>query len=233
MARKSAWLLFLFLLCVLACTDFAAWAGYYMDPSQVDIVHILAPPPSPNSAEGQSDLRAVLTAQHARTESQIAAAKADTEESIFRFTAVMGPGFKSDDLPFSSVFFRRVTSDADEVVAVAKAHFNRPRPFVVDPDVKPIVGRPSSASYPGGHATFSYIDAIMLAYMVPERAEGIFRYAAAYANSRVIGGVHYPTDSQAGLICASVIANVMLHERRFLVDFSLARTEVRHAVGLQ
>ena len=69
----------------------------------------------------------------------------------------------------------------------------------------------------------------MLANMVPEKADAIFGRAARYANNRVIGGVHYPTDSEAGLISASVIANVLLHEPRFVTDFARARSEVRHA----
>jgi hypothetical protein len=48
----------------------------------------------------------------------------------------------------------------------------------------------------------------------------------------VIGGVHYPTDTEAGLLSASVIDNVLLHESRFLADFARARAEVRHAIGL-
>jgi acid phosphatase (class A) len=233
MAKKSSWLLFPLLVCALAFAGFAARAGqgYYMDPSQVDLIHILAPPPSPNSVEGKADLQAVRAAQHTRTKRQVSDALADSEESVLRFADVMGAGFDSENMPFASTFFRHVSSDAEEAVAVAKAHFNRPRPFAVDHDVKPVVGEPSSPSYPGGHATFAYVDAIVLSYMVPEKAGAIFIRAARYANNRVIGGVHYPTDTEAGLISASVIANVLLHQPRFLADFARARAEVRHAAG--
>lgn len=235
MAKRSGLLLLPLLFAVLALANFAAWArqGYYIDPSQVDLVHILAPPPSPGSVEGKADLQAVLAAQHARTKGQVSDVLADTNKSVFRFADVMGPGFDSKSLPFASTFFRQLSSDAEEAVAVAKAHFNRPRPFVVDRDVKPAVEEPSGPSYPGGHATFAYLDAIVLSYMVPEKADAIFSRAARFANNRVIGGVHYPTDSEAGRISASVIANVLLHESRFLVDLRRARAEVRHAIGLR
>lgn len=234
MTKRSNGLLLPFLICVLTLAHFAAWAGqgYYMDPSQVDLIHILAPPPSPSSVEGKADLQAVLAAGHTRTESQVSDARADTEKSVFRFADVMGPGFDSENLPFARTFFQHLSSDAEEAVAVAKAHFNRPRPFVLDHDVKPVVRQSPDPSYPGGHATFAYVDAIVLAYMVPEKADAIFSRAARYANNRVIDGVHYPSDSEAGLISASVIANVLLHERRFLADFARARAEVRHAIGL-
>jgi len=233
MPRKFTPLLVLVLVGALAVANRAAWAGYYMDPSQVDLIHVLAPPPAPDSVEGKADLQAVLATQRIRTDGQVRDARADAEESVFCFADVIGPAFKPENLPFATGFFDHVSSNDDEAVAAAKAHFNRPRPFVVDHEVKPVVGHPISPSYPGGHATFAYVNAILLAYMVPERATTIFSRAARYAQNRVIAGVHYPTDSEAGRISASVIANVLLHQPRFLADFARARVEVRHATGLR
>jgi acid phosphatase (class A) len=219
---------------VLAVASRAAWAmqDYYVDPSQVDLIHILAPPPSADSDEGKADLQAVLATQHTRTEAQVKEAEADSEKSVFRFADVMGPGFKPENLPFATTFFERVSSDGEKLVSVAKAYFNRPRPFVMDHRVKPVVGRPLGPGYPGGHATFAYVNAILLAYMVPEKAVSIFSRAGRFARNRVIGGVHYPTDTEAGRISASVIDNVLLHESNFLADFARARAEVRNAIGL-
>ena len=234
MPRKSTLLCILLLIGALAILSHSAWSGqyYYLDPSQVDLIHILAPPPSPDSDEGKADLQAVLAMQRTRTEAQVKGARADTEESVFRFADLIGPEFKPENLPFATVFFERVSSDSEEAVAVAKAYFNRPRPFVLDHDVRPIVGRSPSPCYPGGHATFAYVNAILLAYMLPEKGAAIFGRARRFARNREIGGVHYPTDTEAGLISASVIDNVVLHEPRFLTDFARSRAEVRHALGL-
>jgi acid phosphatase (class A) len=68
--------------------------------------------------------------------------------------------------------------------------------------------------------------------MLPEKAAAIFGRARRFACNPEIGGVHCPTDTEAGLISASVIDNVGLHEPRFLTDFARARAEVRHAIGL-
>jgi acid phosphatase (class A) len=103
---------------------------------------------------------------------------------------------------------------------------------VAEHDVKPIIEQAPNASYPSGHATFAYVTAILLADMVPEKAAAIFNRAAILAHSRVVAGVHYPTDVEAGRISGSVIDNVLLHEPRFMVDFGKAREEVRHALGL-
>lgn len=96
----------------------------------------------------------------------------------------MGPGFKADNLPLATTFFERASSDGEEAVSVAKAYFNRARPFVMDPYVKPVVGRPSSPAYPGGHATFAYVHAILLAYMGRRRPQ---QFSVAPGAMRITG----------------------------------------------
>ncbi len=206
---------------------------YYMHPSDIDLVHILAPPPAIDSPEGRADLHAVLDAQRARIPARVEAARADACFSIIRFADVMGPGFTAANLPFTIIFFGHVFSDDQHAIRAAKAYFNRPRPFVTDHHVLPIVNQPNNASYPSGHATFAYVVAILLAEMVPEKAPQIFKRAAVYANGRVVGGVHYPSDLEAGRISASVIDNVLLHKQRAITDLARSRVEVRSALGLQ
>jgi acid phosphatase (class A) len=182
---------------------------------------------------GKADLQAVLDAQHNWTPAIVASAQADAQLSVFRFADVIGPAFKPENLPFATKFFERVSSDQANVVRTAKAYFNRPRPFVIDSGIKPVERVSSNTSYPSGHATFAYVDAIILADMLPEKAAAIFARADAYAHNRVIQGVHYPTDLEAGRISGSVIDNVLLHDAHFMADYAKARVEVRHALGLQ
>lgn len=205
---------------------------FYLDSSHVDLVHILAPPPVPGSPAGKADLQAVLDAQRTRTPAEVASAQVDAQISVFRFADVMGPGFKPENLPFATTFFAHVVADGRHPIDIVKAYFNRPRPFVADLEVKPIVHEPANASYPSGHATFAYVAAIILADMVPEKSAAIFDRAARFSHNRVVAGVHYPTDVEAGRICGSVIDDVLLNDPNFMVDFIKARSEVRHALGL-
>jgi acid phosphatase (class A) len=205
---------------------------HYMHPSQVDLVEVLGPPPAPDSPEGQADLQAIIEAQRARTPDAIAEAKTNTCFSIFAFSDVMGPAFQRDKLPFTVVFFQRVFDDGMHGVAAAKKAFNRPRPFVANKQITTVVPQPANASYPSGHATFAYMTAILLAAMVPEKAPAIFARAATFAHSRVVAGVHYPSDLAAGRIAAAVIDNVLLHDAAFDADLAKARTEVRAATTL-
>jgi len=217
----------------LAADIHAAAHQFYLDPSHLDLAHLLGPPPTSDSAAGKADLQAVLDAQRTRTPAEIASAQADALISVFRFVDVMGPGFTPANLPFTTAFFAHVTSDCRPPIEAVKAHFNRPRPWVSDPEIKPIVHEPANASYPSGHATIAYVDGILLAYMVPEKTAAIFDRASLFAYNRVVAGVHYPTDVAAGRICGSVIDNVLLNDPHFITDFAKARAELRHALDLK
>jgi acid phosphatase (class A) len=221
----------LFLVATLLISS-AAGAGYYLEPGDADLEWVLPPPPAPDSPEGRADLAAVLNAQRSRTPREIAEARADSVESIFRFADVMGPSFTAAKLPFTKDFFDRVMGDEDAAIDLAKTHFNRRRPSFESAEVHPVVpdGGPS---YPSGHAAFAYLTAIILGAMVPEKASDIFERADRFAHNRVVGGVHFPTDLRAGMVAASVIANVMLHNAGFMHDFRIARSEVRSDLGLK
>jgi acid phosphatase (class A) len=141
----------------------------YLDPSQVDLVRILAPPPSPQSLEGQAELEAVLAVQRTRSDLDVNRARADDELTVFRYADVMGEAFSAQNLPFATQFFRDVAADAGQVVNPTRAHFNRERPVAVDKRVEPVVNA-GGGSYPSGTAAFAYVAAILLANMVPEKA---------------------------------------------------------------
>jgi acid phosphatase (class A) len=205
---------------------------FYIQPSQVDLNDLLAPPPALGSPEEKLDLDAVLAAERDRSADDVGAAEEDHERSIFRFAAVLGAGFTAPRLPYATEFFARVYADEKRIVNVTKAHFKRPRPFMVDSGLMPMVYPKSTPSYPSGHTTYAYVIAILLARMVPEKAALIFQRAAFYGNNRVVVGAHFPTDVEAGRISGTVIDSVFFSDGKFMADFNRARTEVRNALGL-
>jgi acid phosphatase (class A) len=226
--------LFVSLVVATLAASSAAPAGeaYYLSPSEVDLIHVLAPPPTADSAAGKADLQAVLAAVKSRTDGEIKQVQADDRRIVFRFADAMGPNFRPEGLPFATQFFQHVYEDGNAATLAAKAYFKRQRPFVVDPDIKIIVVQAPDFSYPSNHSTFAYEAGILLAAMVPEKAAAIFERAADYAHNRIIAGVHFPTDVEAGRISGSVIDNMLLHNAHFLTDFERVKSEVRAALGL-
>ena len=206
--------------------------SFYLAPSAIAFEKILAPPPAAPSRAYTDDLQVILDLQRSRTDAEAKAAMADAEISPFRFADVLGPEFRADKLPLTVQFLRQATSDAVRSAGAAKDHFNRLRPYAASTEVRPILEKTgSSGSYPSGHSTYGHTLGIILALMVPEKSSELFDRAARYGRSRIVAGMHYPTDVDAGRICAAVVVNALLHNAEFLADFERSRAEVRQALG--
>ena len=184
---------------------------------------LLAPPPDVDSPLQQYDEKKIADALAERTSADLVRAAADAHRSVFVFSDVLGNGFAAERVPLTATLFRRVGGDVAVLIEQAKAHFGRPRP----------VGAPQThGSYPSGHAAFAACAAILLSQMVPEKRRTIFARASTYAEGRIVAGVHYPSDIEAGWISGTVIAAALLRQPRFEADFGAAKAEVRGVLRL-
>ena len=202
-------------------------------PVIVELSNLLPPPPAAGSTAAQHDLQVVLTTQQTRTATDMAAAKADTEHSVFRFADVLGSGIQPKALPKTTAFFERSAEFDKEAVKDAKNYWLRPRPAEVSSQVHPLAKeKPNDWSYPSGHSTFGYTTAVLLANMLPEKRAAIFARADLYAQHRIVMGAHFPTDVEAGHLAGTVIAADILQDPSWKQDYEAARLELRHALGL-
>lgn len=203
---------------------------HYAAARHIELYKALPLPPAPGSAADRRDLAAVLEAQENRTEEQAEEAKLDAKLDVFRFQPALGENFTPENLPLTMAFFKQVKHDESAVIDAAKKHYARPRPYVASEDVHPVVPRPHNDSYPSGHATFAYVNGLLLAKMLPEKKAAIMERAAHFAHNRVVGGVHYPTDVAAGTKAGYVIVKALLKDPEFRKDFEKAKTELRSVV---
>lgn len=94
----------------------------------------------------------------------------------------------------------------------------------------------SSPAFPSGHTAYAFTDALLLAFMVPERYPQLIARAAEYGNSRIILGAHYAMDVIAGRTLAYYDVAQMLAQRKgfapginekYLTFMAATRTGVR------
>ena len=103
----------------------------------------------------------------------------------------------------------------------------RPRPFVVNEVIKPLVGGVSPyRSFPSGHSGGSFAAMLALSKWVPKKI-GIpaVVLATMVALSRLYVGVHYPTDILAGFVVGLVTSCVAYH----IVKYVMRRLEEKKA----
>ena len=61
--------------------------AFYLNPVEVDLIHVLAPPPTADSTAGQADLQAVLEAVNSRTDAEIKQVQADDQRICLLYTS--------------------------------------------------------------------------------------------------------------------------------------------------
>lgn len=197
-----------------------------------DIVTLVAPSPPPGSQIDKDDIATLLAFQAQRTQKDCDFAQADVEISLKRFLAPLGLTLNGDTIQSDALFarlkdFLKTTSD------VVKRKYERPRPYLYDTRITPCISKVPSSSYAytSGHTAWAYLTAAMLTQMVPERHAEWYARAATYARSRVLGGVHYPSDVDFGKVVGLIAAERALRDPIFVGQLAQTKPELRRALG--
>ena len=191
----------------------------------------LLPPPVGDPSEAQAELADVRRVIAGRTPERLAAAKWDDEhEDASLYGPTLGPRFDLKALPATAELMSIVQDDALAAGKLAKRHFARKRPWAVDPtipncdpDDKP------TTSYPSGHAMIGYSTGLVLAELLPNKAEVIMTRAQDYAFSRVVCGAHYPSDTRASQALSAYLIATLQRDPEFRAKLEAARAELRAA----
>ena len=224
--------IFSLVLLALSITGVQAADTAYISPQDIDLTRILAPPPGPDSPGTQEDLRVLLELQAKRTPQMVAEAQADAEITLSRFSDAVGTDLSRTRAPRANALIDKVRATVSPIVGYAKTFWQRPRPYVLFPQVQLVLPSEKSYAYPSGHTAYGMSTAIVLANMVPEKAGAIFARGRQYGWNRAVGGVHYPSDVDAGRLAGTAIMALILRSPAFQEDLKLARAEIRGLLGL-
>ena len=212
---------------VLILTGACLRAGTLALPEHTDF-SILPPPPGDTTPAGLADLSVLLYVQAARTPAQAEMAKEMSHASVFDLNRdVFGDWFRRENLPRTSGILREVMEVTKPVLQAAKAHWKRPRPYVRSAEISPVVGRPGDAgSYPSGHTFGIAVPEFVLAAAFPELAGALDRQTHRMMWGRIAGGVHYPSDTEAGRLLAQELVRRLLQTAEMQRDLDVIRAEM-------
>jgi len=173
-------------------------------------------PPPPGHAETRAELKALaelISHNDAQTQQQIqfwdAGAPAYRWMDFVHTRLLAG----TPTSPFPHRVYTYMTLamyDATVATWESKYAYNRERPSELDHNLTTALPVPNSPSYPSEHAATAQAAAAVLAYFFPAEAQSFQTLAEQAGWSRVLAGLQYPSDYDAGLALGRRVAEQVI-----------------------
>lgn len=184
----------------MAASEAGSWSTWLLDSG--DQLRLDAPPDEAATAEEIDALMAMVNERDEDALQQIAYWNAGPPS--YRWNQIAAGAIDKRGIPgtpASRAFALVHAAVYDATVAAwdSKYTYNRPRPSESNADLTTVIPNPSSPSYPSEYAVTTGAASTVLAWLFPDDAEFFEAQAQAAVNSRLLAGVEYPSDVEAGL----------------------------------
>jgi acid phosphatase (class A) len=207
----------------------------YLDRRALPNARALLPPPPPDgSPMAAADLAAYRTSRALRDSPRWALATRDAELRFpaagRTFSCALDAPISAEATPHLNTLLRRTLADAGLSTYTAKDHYNRVRPFVALKEASCSTAEEprlvKDGSYPSGHAALGWAWGLVLASVAPERADALLQRAHAFGQSRMICGVHWQSDVDAGRTMGAATFARLQSDPTYAAQIALARGEL-------
>ena len=208
----------------------------YLDAAALDGKTILSPPPAPDSPHGKAD-RALFEETRAlqgteRWKTAIQDNDLWSGGALKRFSCVLGVDIDARQTPIAWKMLHRLELDVRTVGTPAKDYFDRKRPLIGN-DAPICVPREdwmkTNASYPSGHSMTAWAWALILTEAAPAKADALLKLGRESGDSRVVCGVHFISDVEAGRTLGSAMVARLHAVPAFEADLTRAKREIAAA----
>jgi len=168
--------------------------------------------PSPPREDREID--AVIAAVEGATDQQ----KKDYKNCDKDASYYIKEHMRKNGLEFDEDVIEYIEKQCSPIIRHYKNHFNRPRPYQVADLYNKVLNRfktgtAKTPAYPSGHSMQPMIIALHYSKKYPEHKDELIRGAKICGYGRVIAGLHYPSDYDAGIELAHKIMQFMDYEK--------------------
>ena len=201
---------------------------------------LVGPPPAVDSAQAIGErnhyeatraLQGTARWEQARQDNEL------TPAALFGgFGCAAGVAMSPETTPATAKLMARVGTDVGRASAASKGVHQRDRPAVGNERPICIAREPSlmaNSSWPSGHAMLGWTYGLLLAELVPDQAEAVLLRGREFGDSRVVCGVHYSSDVEAGRTVGAALVARLHAEPQFLADMAAAKAELAKAERIQ
>nr|MEA2797069.1 acid phosphatase [Phenylobacterium sp.] len=210
----------------------------YLSAGDIDGKTVIGPPPAPDSPRGKADRAIYLETRGLEGSARWRQATRDNDlwggGALERYACALGAPIDAAALPKTYRLLRRIEIDVRTVGTPPKDHFNRIRPLIGDDRpvcIKREAWMSTNASYPSGHAMAGWAWGLVLGELAPAKASALLEAGREIGDSRVICGVHYPSDVEAGRTLGAAMVAREHADAEFRADFAAAKAELAKARG--
>ena len=207
----------------------------YLQPAELpDSQALLPPPPAAGSAAFAADEDAYRTTRKLRDTPRWALAARDANlafpKAAETFSCVLAMPISEEATPHLNMLLRRVRADASRANDKPKDFYKRKRPYVAYGDASCTPHeKHKDDSYPSGHSSIGWAWALTLAEIAPERADALLARGYAYGQSRVVCGVHWQSDVEAGRVVGASTVSRLHADPVYAAQMAGAKKEIRSA----
>ncbi|ATI13183.1 MULTISPECIES: phosphatase PAP2 family protein [Acetobacter] len=193
----------------------------------------LPPPPRAEEPAQQADLRAFEKTRGLKDKARWKLAQNDAnlnpDHVIKDFSCAAGFNLDPAKLPAMVDLLTSLAQPVEQDVSNEKDFWKRRRPFVgTDKDICTAHsdGLDHSYAYPSGHTTWGWLTASILASALPDRATQIMQRGRIFGESRIVCGVHWKSDVQAGYMNGSAMFATLQEQPAFTQKMAKVRQEL-------
>ena len=208
----------------------------YFPASPLDGKAILGPPPTPDSARGKADRAVFEETRSLEGSDRWKTAIQDNDlwkgGALKRFSCATGVEIDAKQTPAAWKILHKIELDVRTIGTPAKDFYDRKRPLIGN-DAPICIPREdwmkTNASYPSGHAMTVWSWALILTELDPAKADAILSLGRDSGDSRVVCGVHFQSDVEAGRVLGSSMVARLHAVPEFHADVAKAKREFKRA----